>query len=114
MSDIRFIMIGVALIFVGFVVLGVFGNNYQAATIESNEFGTCYEYSDDKAPIEIECSAKIIDQTLFFGLVMGFVGAGIIALIKGVRGNWDNKVKPEDMAGPGRRENANSDNSEKD
>jgi len=113
MSDIRFIMIGVALIFVGFVILGVFGNNYQAATIESNEFGTCYEYSDDKAPIEIDCSVKIIDQTLFFGLVMGFVGAGIIALIKGVRGNWDNKVKSEDMVGPGRRENENSDDSEK-
>ena len=114
MSDIRFTMIGVALIFVGFVILGVFGNNYQAATIESNEFGTCYEYSDDKAPIEIDCSDKIIDQTLFFGLIMGFVGAGIIALIKGVRGNWDNKVKPEDRVGPGRRENENSDSSEKD
>jgi hypothetical protein len=24
----------------------------------------------------------------------------VISLIKGVRGNWDNKVKPEDMAGP--------------
>ena len=93
MSDIRFIMIGVALIFVGFVILGVFGNNYQAATIESNEFGTCYEYSDDKAPIEIDYSAKIIDKKLFVGLIMGFVGAGIIALIKGFRGNWDNKVK---------------------
>ncbi len=107
-------MIGVALIFVGFVILGAFGHNYQAATIESNEFGTCYEYSDDKAPIEIGCSAKIIDQVLFFGLIMGFVGAGIVALIKGVKGNWDNKVNPDDMVGPGRQENENSDDSEKD
>jgi len=114
MSDMRFIMIGVALIFVGFVILGAFGHNYQAATIESKEFGTCYDYSDDKAPIEIDCSFKIMDQTLFFGLIMGFVGAGIIALIKGVKGNWDNKVKPEDMVGPGRRENEDSDGSEKD
>jgi len=109
MSDMRFIMIGVALIFVGFIVLGVFGHNYQAATLESNEFGTCYKYSSDKAPIEIDCSFKIINQTLFFALIIGFIGAGIIALVKGVKGNWDNKVKPEDMVGPGRRDNDSSD-----
>jgi len=44
MSDMRFTMIGIALIFVGFIILGVFGPDYQAATLESNEFGTCYEY----------------------------------------------------------------------
>jgi len=38
MSDMRFIMIGIALIFVGFIILGVFGHNYQAATLESNDF----------------------------------------------------------------------------
>ena len=114
MSDMRFIMIGIALVFVGFIILGVFGHNYQAATLESNEFETCYEYSDDKAPIEINCSFKIVNQTIFFALVIGFIGAGIIALIKGARGDWDNKVKPEDMVGPGRSENENSDDSEKD
>jgi len=109
MSDMRFIMIGVVLIFVGFIILGVFGHNYQAATLESNEFGTCYQYSNDKAPIEIDCSFKIIDQTLFFALIIGFIGAGIIALVKGAKGNWDNKVKPEDMVGPGRTDNDSSD-----
>ena len=110
MSDMRFIMIGIALIFVGFIILVVFGHNYQAATLESNEFGTCYEYSSDKAPVEISCSFKIIDQMLFFALIIGFTGTGIIALIKGVKGNWDNKVKPEDMVGPGKRDNEDSDN----
>ena len=104
----RFTMMGIALIFVGFIILGVFGHNYQAATLESNEFGTCYEYSDKKAPVEIKCSFKIFNQTLFFALIIGFIGAGIIALVKGVRGNWDNKVKPEDIVGPGRRENGDS------
>ena len=108
MSDMRFILIGIGLIFVGFIILGVFGHDYQAATFESNEFGTCYEYSEDKPPIEINCSFKIFDQTLFFALVIGFIGAGIISLVKGVRGDWDNKVKPEDMAGPSRRENEDS------
>ena len=114
MSDMRFIMIGIALIFVGFIILIVFGHNYQAATLESNEFGTCYEYSNDKEPVEIDCSLKILDQALFFALIIGFVGAGIIALVKGAKGNWDNKVKPEDIVGPGRRENDSSEDSDKD
>ncbi len=112
MSDMRFTIIGIALIFVGFIILIVFGHNYQAATIESNEFGTCYEYSNDKEPIEIDCSLKILDQVLFFALIIGFVGAGIIALVKGVKGNWDSKVKPEYMVGPRRRENDSSEDSD--
>jgi hypothetical protein len=108
MSDMRFIIIGIVLVFVGFVILGTFGHNYQAATIESNEFGTCYEYSENNPPVEISCSFKIFDQTLFFALVIGFVGAGMIALVKGVKGDWDNKVKPEDMVGPGGKQNDDS------
>ncbi len=65
-------------------------------------------------PIEIDCSFKIINQTLFFALIIGFIGAGIIALVKGVKGNWDNKVKSEDMVGPSRRENESSEDSDKD
>lgn len=108
MGDMRFIMIGVVLIFVGFIILGGFGNDYQAATLESNEFGTCYDYSDNKEPTQINCSDKILNQTVFFSLVIGIIGGGIIALIKGMKGNWDNEVKPEDMVGPKR------DNSDKD
>ena len=109
MSDMRFIIIGIVLVFVGFVILGGFGHDYQAGTFEANEFGTCYEYSDDLPPVEINCSFKIFDQTLFFGIVIGFIGAGIISLIKGVKGDWDNKVKPEDMAGPGKNQDESSD-----
>jgi hypothetical protein len=108
MSDMRFVIIGISLIFGGFLILGGFGQNYQAATLESNEFGTCYEYSDNLPPVEINCSFKIFDQTLFFGIVISFIGAGVISLIKGARGNWDSKVKPEDMTGPGNNQNENS------
>ena len=111
MSDMRFIIIGIVLVFVGFLILGVMGQNFQAATLESNEFGTCYEYSEDAPPVEINCSFKIFDQTVFFGMVIGFIGAGIVALIKGVKGDWDNKVKPEDVVGPGRKQNESSDDS---
>ena len=112
MSDMRFIIVGIILIFIGFVILGLFGHNYQAATFESDVFGTCYEYSDNLPPVEINCSYKVFDQTVFFGIVVGFIGIGIISLIKGTRGDWDNRVKPEDRVGPG--ENQNSDDSEKD
>ncbi|KAF6244801.1 hypothetical protein [Nitrosopumilus sp. b2] len=104
----RFILIGIGLTFAGFLVLGVMGSQYQAATFESDEFGTCYEYFEDKPPQEINCSFKIMDQTVFFGLVIGLLGAGVIALIKGVRGDWDRKVKPEDIVGPGNTENEDS------
>lgn len=114
MSDMRFIMIGIGLVFVGVIVLGVFGHNYQAATIESNEFETCYEYSDEDAPVEISCSFKIFNQTLFFAVIIGFMGTGIIALVKGAKGDWDSKVNPQDMVGPGRREDDDSENSDKD
>ena len=109
MSDMRFVIIGIVLVFVGFLVLGVFGHDYQAATLESNEFGTCYEYFEDRPPIEINCSFKIFDQTLFFGIIIGFIGAGTISLVKGVRGDWDSKVKPEDMVGPSEKQNKDSD-----
>lgn len=114
MSDMRFVIAGIALIFAGFLILGVFGHNFQAATLESNEFGTCYEYSNDSPPAEINCSFKIFDQTVFFGLVLGFIASGVISLIKGVRGDWDNRVKPEDIVGPGNNQNDNSSNSKKD
>ena len=106
----RFVIIGIALVFAGFLVLGVLGSNFQAATFESNEFGTCYEYFDDKPPAEINCSIKIFDQTVFFVVIASLIGAGVISLVKGVKGDWDNKVRPEDMVGPSGRQKDDSDN----
>jgi len=100
MSDIRFIMIGVVLIFSGFLILGIFGENYQSANIETSEFENCFDYSDNNEPISIDCSDKIFSQNIFFGLVVALITIGTITLIKGVRGDWDSKVKPEDMVGP--------------
>lgn len=104
MSDMRFIIVGIILIFVGFVILGGFGHEFQASTIEADEFGTCYEYFEDMPPAEINCSFKTFDQMVFFAVILAFIIAGIIALIKGVKGDWDNKIKPEDVVGPGKRD----------
>lgn len=109
MSDMRFILIGIGITFAGFLVLGAMGGQYQAATFESNEFGTCYEYFEDRPPQEINCSFKIMDQAAFFALVVGLLASGAIALVKGVRGDWDSKVKPEDVVGPGNSQNTDSD-----
>ena len=101
MSDTRFTLIGVGLIFAGFIVLGVFGNNFFEATVESQEFDDCYEYFEDRPPVQVSCDVALQDKTAFFALVIGLIAAGIFSLIKGVKGNWDQKVRPEDMVGPG-------------
>ena len=112
MSDIRFIIIGIGLIFAGFIVLGVFGSQYSASTLEAEEFGDCYEYFEDKPPVPVSCDVKFLDKSLFFGLVIGLIGAGVFALIKGVKGKWDQDVKPQDMLGPGGENKEKSDNSD--
>ena len=101
MSDTRFLILGVILIFVGFLVFGMLGESYRAASIEAGEFGDCYEYSEDSAPIKTDCAAKTFDQLVFFGIIIAIIATGIIMLIKGAKGRWDNEVRPEDMVGPG-------------
>ena len=101
MSDTRFTILGVVLIFSGFLVLGILGGDHQASSIEAKEFGDCYIYSEDSAPIKADCSVKVSDQIAFFGVVIALIAAGVIVLVKGVRGKWDSEVKPEDMVGPG-------------
>ncbi len=102
MGDIRFTMVGIALIFAGFIILGVFGSGYQSAVVELDEFGTCYAYSEDAEPVPVSCEIKMGEQAALFGVVVAFIGAGIASLIKGARGDWDSRVRPEDMVGPDR------------
>ncbi len=93
-------MLGIGLIFVGFIILGVFGTEYFDATIQAQEFETCFDYFDDSPPVEVSCDAKLQNKVMFLGLVLALVGAGITSLVKGARGKWDQDVKPEDMVGP--------------
>ena len=94
-------MLGVALIFVGFIVLGVFGSQFDAYTIEAEEFEDCFEYSSDAPPKKIDCDVKLQEKFVLALVVMILIVAGIVLLIKGVKGRWDQDVKPEDMVGPG-------------
>ena len=111
MSDTRFTMLGIGLIFAGFIILGIFGSEYFDATIQAEEFGNCFEYFDDKPPIPVECDAKLQEKIVFSGLVIVLVGAGIASLVKGVKGKWDQDVKPEDKVGPSNPSSSDSNKS---
>jgi hypothetical protein len=110
-SDTRFTLLGIALIFVGFIVLGIFGPKYFDVTIQAQEFDNCYEYFDDRPPVPIDCDVKLQDKAMFSGLIVGLIGAGIASLVKGIKGKWDQDVKPEDMVGPGGPNFSSSDDS---
>ena len=101
MSDIRFVMIGVAVLSVGFIVMAVFGSQYQDITVQTKEFSECYDYTDENIAVKVDCDEQLQSKNLMFVVVIGILAAGGIALVKGIRGTWDNDVKPEEMLGPG-------------
>ena len=113
MSDIRFVMIGIVVITVGFIILGVYGSEYTGITVETDEFSKCYEYSEEEKPQEIDCQEILQNKMLVFIGIIAIIGIGILALIKGVKGTWDQDVKPEEMLGPGGDKN-DSDNDKTD
>jgi len=108
-SDTRFIILGIGLIFAGFIVLTIFGSQFFESTIESEQFENCFEYSEDKPPKPVECSDIVQGKTGMLGVVLGIIIAGVLMLIKGAKGNWDQNVKPEDMVGPGSENPKDSD-----
>jgi len=107
-SDIRFTMVGIGLTFAGFLVLGVFGSQYSIVTLEAEQLGDCFEYFEDSPPVPVNCDDKLLDKSLFFIGIVGLLGAGIFALVKGVKGKWDQDVKPKDMLGPGGERKSNN------
>ena len=101
MTDTRFIILGVGLIFTGIIVLTVFGPQFDEITLQE-EFRDCYEYHTDAPPTEIDCDIAFQNKMSFFAIVALLIICGIASLVKGIRGRWDQNVKPEDMVGPNR------------
>jgi hypothetical protein len=99
MSDTRLTLLGVAFIFAGFLILSVFGQHHFDFAIQAEEFGECFEY-ENGVQTEIDCETVMQDRAAFFALVLGLIAVGIFFLIKGVRGRWDQDIKPEDKVGP--------------
>ena len=99
-SDTRFIILGVGLIFSGIILLSIFGS--QSAEISLQEgFSKCYEYHDDSPPTEIDCDTASENKMIIFAITALLTVCGIVSLVKGIKGRWDQDVKPEDMVGPG-------------
>ena len=101
MTDTRFIILGVGLIFTGIIVLTVFGPQFDEITLQE-EFRDCYEYHTDAPPTEIDCDIAFQNKMNIFAIVALLIICGIASLVKGIRGRWDQNVKPEDMVGPNR------------
>ena len=62
----RFIMIGLVAITIGFIVLGVFGAQFTEITVQTKEFSECYKYPEDQQPIKIECNAYLQEKNMLF------------------------------------------------
>lgn len=99
MSDTRFIMLGIVFVFTGFLVLGIFGRPFLEFTVQVNEFGNCVNYTETGS-VSTDCGIIMQDKMIFFGIVMGLISSGIVALVKGYRGKWDQDVKNDEMVGP--------------
>ena len=101
MSDTRFIILGVALVFSGFIVLGILGKPFLDFTVQANEFGNCIDYTQS-GTVSTDCGVIMQNKLIFFGIVLALIGGGIISLIKGYQGKWDQDVKSDEMVGPKR------------
>ena len=99
-SDTRFIILGIGLIFAGIIFLSVFGNQSAEITLQE-EFSKCFEYHDDSPPTEIDCDTASENKMIMFAITALLIVCGIISLVKGMKGTWDQNVKPEDMVVPG-------------
>ena len=100
MSDTRFIILGIGLIFSGIIFLSVFGGQSTEISLQEG-FTKCFEYHDDSPPTEIDCDAASKNKMVIFALTILLIVCGIASLVKGTKGRWDQDVKPEDMVGPG-------------
>jgi hypothetical protein len=100
-SDIRLIMIGSVIIVAGFFVGGMAGSEYNQFAIQETSFGNCYDYSSGTA-VHVDCAKKQLDNILNLTLSITLIGGGAIILVKGIRGNWDQNVKSDEMVGPKR------------
>ena len=99
-SDTRFIILGIGLIFSGIIFLSVFGSQSTELALQEG-FSKCFEYYDDSPPTEIDCDAASENKMITFAITTLLIVCGIVSLVKGVKGGWDQNVKPEDMVGPG-------------
>ena len=99
MSDIRLILVGAVIMFVGFMVGGTANSTHSQFEVQQKNFGECFDYSSG-VEVHVKCSDKNLDYTLYLGLSLGLLGIGGVVVFKGIRGKWDHDVKDSEMLGP--------------
>ena len=99
-SDTRFIILGIGLVFSGIIFLSIFGSQTTEISLQEG-FSECFEYHDDSPPTEIDCNTATENKMMIFAITALLIVCGIVSLVKGTKGRWDQNVKPEDMVGPG-------------
>ena len=92
-------MIGSVIIVAGFFVGNMAGSEYDQYAIQEASFGDCYDYSSGTA-VHVNCAQKQLDSALYLILSVVLIGGGVVILIKGIRGKWDQNVKSDEMVGP--------------
>ena len=112
-SDTRFIILGIGLIFSGIIFLSVFGGQSTEIALQEG-FSKCFEYHDDSPPTEIDCDVASYNKMITFTITALLIVCGIVSLVKGMKGRWDQDVKPEDMVGPGSSFDASDDSDQND
>jgi hypothetical protein len=95
-------MIGSVLAFSGFLIGGVAGAQYRQYAVQADQFDVCFDYTTDGHAIKVKCDEKIQDNFIFLSISVGLIGGGVIVLVKGIRGKWDQNVKSDEMLGPKR------------
>jgi hypothetical protein len=75
-------MIGVGVLSIGFIVMAVFGTQYQDITVQTKEFSECYDYTDENIAVKIDCDEQLQSRNLMFAIVMGILAGGGISLVK--------------------------------
>ena len=99
-SDTRFIILGIGLVFSGIIFLSIFDSQTTEISLQEG-FSECFEYHDDSPPTEIDCDIATENKMMIFAITALLIVCGIVSLVKGTKGRWDQNVKPEDMVGPG-------------
>jgi len=99
-SDTRLIILGSALAFMGFLLGSITGVQYQQYGVQAGQFDVCYDYTLNGNTVKVKCDEKMQEMFLFLVLSLGLIGGGVIVLVKGVQGKWDQNVKNDEMVGP--------------
>ena len=80
-SDTRFIILGIGLVFSGIIFLSVFGGQSSEISLQEG-FSKCFEYHDDSPPTEIDCDAASENKMIIFAFTAFLITCGIVSLVK--------------------------------